>query len=181
MFDMKFWLVTVLVLIALLPLVMTHVSFAEKGTFVDEVKFIQYLDENTALEEVRNGNLDMYYFRVSSDRIETEKAREGIQVFESTGGSYSILLNPSISETFNPFSITEIRFALNYLMDRNLIVNELMEHLEPKKSWFSMSDFPHPETWWWSHSWREVRNEWLVDCLTKLPQNEPRQDVMSTH
>jgi len=126
MFDMKFWLVTVLVLIALLPLVMTHVSFAEKGTFVDEVKFIQYLDENTALEEVRNGNLDMYYFRVSSDRIETEKSREGIQVFESTGGSYSILLNPSISETFNPFSITEIRFALNYLMDRNLIVNELI-------------------------------------------------------
>ena len=113
MFDMKFWLVTVLALIVLLPLVVTHVSFAEKGTFVDEVKFIQYLDENTALEEVRNGNLDMYYFRVSSDRIETEEAREGIQVFESTGGSYSILLNPSISETFNPFSITEIRFAQN--------------------------------------------------------------------
>ena len=126
MFDMKFWLVTVLVLIALLPLVMTHVSFADKGTFVDEVKFIQYLDENTALEEVRNGNLDMYYFRVSSDRIETEKAREGIQVFESTGGSYSILVNPSISATFNPFSITEVRFALNYLIDRNLIVNELI-------------------------------------------------------
>ena len=123
---MKFWLVTVLALIALLPLVTLHVSFAEKGTFVDEVKFIQYLDENTALEEVRNGNLDMYYFRVSSDRIETEKAREGIQVFESTGGSYSMLVNPSISETFNPFSITEVRFALNYLIDRNLIVNELI-------------------------------------------------------
>ena len=126
MFDMKFWLVTVLALIVLLPSVMLHVSFAEKGTFVDEVKFIQYLDENTALEEVRNGNLDMYYFRVSSDRIETEKAREGLQVFESTGGSYSILVNPSISETFNPFSITEVRFALNYLIDRNLIVNELI-------------------------------------------------------
>jgi peptide/nickel transport system substrate-binding protein len=105
---------------------MLHTSFAEKGTFVNEVKFIQYLDENTALEEVRNGNLDIYYFRVSSDRIETEKDREGIQVFESTGGSYSMLVNPSISETFNPFSITELRFALNYLVDRNLIVNELI-------------------------------------------------------
>jgi ABC-type transport system substrate-binding protein len=105
---------------------MLHTSFAEKGTFVNEVKFIQYLDENTALEEVRNGNLDIYFFRVSSDRIETEKDREGIQVFESTGGSYSMLVNPSISETFNPFSITELRFALNYLVDRNLIVNELI-------------------------------------------------------
>ena len=126
MFAMKFWLVTILALLVLLPSFMLHTSFAEKGTFVNEVKFIQYLDENTALEEVRNGNLDIYFFRVSSDRIETEKDREGIQVFESTGGSYSMLVNPSISETFNPFSITELRFALNYLVDRNLIVNELI-------------------------------------------------------
>jgi len=126
MIDMKFWLVTILALLVLLPSITLYTSFAEKGTFVDEIKFIQYLDENTAFEEVRNGNLDIYYFRVSSDRIEAEKAREGIQVFESTGGSYSILVNPSISETFNPFSITKLRFALNYLIDRDLIVNELI-------------------------------------------------------
>ena len=120
---MKFWLVAILALIILVPL---HVASAEKGTFVDRVQFIQYLDENTALEEVRNGNLDLYYFRVSSDRIDTEKARENIEVFESTGGSYSILLNPSVSESFNPFSITDVRFALNYLVDRKLIVNELI-------------------------------------------------------
>ena len=123
MVDMKFWLVAILALIILVPL---HVASAEKGTFVDRVQFIQYLDENTALEEVRNGNLDVYYFRVSSDRIDTEKARENIEVFESTGGSYSILLNPSVSESFNPFSITDVRFALNYLVDRKLIVNELI-------------------------------------------------------
>ncbi|NWJ99468.1 ABC transporter substrate-binding protein [Marine Group I thaumarchaeote] len=122
---MKFCLVF-LAVIVLLSSLMLHTSFAEKGTFVDQVKFIQYLDENTALEEVRNGNLDMYYFRVSSDRIESSEAREGIQVFESTGGSYSMLVNPSVSESFNPFSITELRFALNYLIDRNLIVNELI-------------------------------------------------------
>ena len=117
---MKFWLVIILATIAL------PVAFAEKGTFVDQIQFIQYLDENTALEEVRNGNLDMYYFRISSDRLEAEKDRDGIQVFESTGGSYSILVNPSVSEDFNPFSISELRFALNYLVDRNLIVNELI-------------------------------------------------------
>jgi len=125
MSDMKFCLVFLATILFLSPL-MLHYSFAEKGTFVDEVKFIQYLDENTALEEVRNGNLDIYFFRVSSDRIESDKAREGIQVFESTGGSYSMLVNPSVSDKFNPFSITELRFALNYLIDRNLIVNELI-------------------------------------------------------
>ena len=100
--------------------------FAEKGTYVDEIKFIQYLDENTALEEVKNGNLDLYYYRISSDRIDNAEAREGLQVYESTGGSYSILVNPAVSEEFNPFSITDVRFALNYLVDRKLIVNELM-------------------------------------------------------
>ena len=101
-------------------------SFAEKGTFVDEIKFIQYLDENTALEEVRNGNLDLYYFRVPSDRLEDFDSRKNLQIFESTGSYYSILVNPTNSGEFNPFAAREIRFALNYLVDRNLIVNEML-------------------------------------------------------
>ena len=101
-------------------------AFAEKGTFLDEIKFIQYLDENTALEEVRNGNLDLYYYRISSDRLKDVDSRDGLQVFESTGGYFSILLNPSDAGEFNPFSIREVRYALNFLVDRNLIVNELL-------------------------------------------------------
>ena len=116
----------VIILALSIVIVGTNQVFAEKNVFFDSVKFIQYLDENTALEEVRNGNLDMYYYRISSDRLENSQAREGLQVFDSTGGSYSILVNPAESEVFNPFSIKEVRFALNYLVDRKLIVNELM-------------------------------------------------------
>jgi len=121
---MKKLLVVILALVVV-TMMQSH-SFAEKNTFFDSVKFIQYLDENTALEEVRNGNLDVYYYTISPDRLETHQAREGLQVFDSTGGSYSIILNPAESEKFNPFSIKEVRFALNYLVDRKLIVNELM-------------------------------------------------------
>ena len=115
-----------LLLVIILSVITFQIAIAEQGTFVDEIQFIQYLDENTALEEVRNGNLDMYFFRISSDRLDSVESREGLQVFESTGGSYSILVNPAESEQFNPFSIKEVRFALNYLVDRKLIVNELM-------------------------------------------------------
>ena len=116
-------------------------SFAEKATFFDSVKFIQYLDENTALEEVRNGNLDIYYDRISPDRLENHQAREGLQVFDSTGRSYSILVNPAESKEFNPFSSKEIRFALNYLIDRKLIVNELMGgYGSPIISYYNPSD-----------------------------------------
>ena len=95
--------------------------FAEKNSYFDSIRFVQYLDENTALEEVRNGNLDMYYYRISADRLENSKSREGLKVFDSAGGSYSILVNPAQTEKFNPFSKTEVRFALNYLVDRKWI------------------------------------------------------------
>ena len=115
------------ILLALLVIVISYnEASAEKNTFVNSIKFIQYLDENTALEEVKNGNLDLYYYRISPDRLENKENVEGLQIFDSTGGSYSLLINPSESEKFNPFSEKEARFALNYLVDRKLIVNELM-------------------------------------------------------
>ena len=131
----------VIILALSIVAVMFNESFAEKNTFFDSVKFIQYLDENTALEEVRNGNLDLYYYRISPDRLENQQARTGLQVFDSTGGTYSILVNPSESKEFNPFSSKEIRFALNYLVDRKLIVNELMGgYGAPIISYYSPSD-----------------------------------------
>ena len=137
--GMKNMLVVILALS--IVIIGTNQVFAEKNVFVDSVKFIQYLDENTALEEVRNGNLDMYYYRISSDRLDNNQAREGLHVFDSTGGSYSILVNPAKAEKFNPFSIKEIRFALNYLVDRKLIVNELMGgYGSPIISYYGPSD-----------------------------------------
>ncbi|MEO2200755.1 MAG: ABC transporter substrate-binding protein, partial [Nitrosopumilus sp.] len=115
------------ILLALLVIAITYnESFAEKSTHVNSIKFIQYLDENTALEEVKNGNLDLYYYRISPDRLENEQSAEGLKIYDSTGGSYSLLINPAESEKFNPFSEKDARFALNYLVDRKLIVNELM-------------------------------------------------------
>ena len=115
------------IVLALLVIAITYnESFAEKNTFVNSIKFIQYLDENTALEEVKNGNLDLYYYRISPDRLENKQSTEGLKIYDSTGGSYSLLVNPAESEKFNPFSEKDARFALNYLVDRKLIVNELM-------------------------------------------------------
>ncbi len=136
---MKLLLVFILALVAI-SLIYNN-AFAEKSTYFDSVKFIQYLDENTALEEVRNGNLDLYYYKISSDRLENQKSREGLEVFDSAGGSYSILVNPAESKEFNPFSIKDVRFALNYLIDRKLIVNELMGgYGAPVISYYSPSD-----------------------------------------
>ena len=118
---MKLMLVVILALFIL----GAKVSFGEKGTYVDKVEFIQYSDSNTAIEEIRNGNLDIYYSSVPSDRIDPQ-LRQDLNVFQSTGTEYSLLVNPAPSEKFNPFSIREVRYALNYLVDRNMIVDEIL-------------------------------------------------------
>lgn len=114
------------VLIFLICFSAIGIASGEKGTYVDKIQFIQYLEESTALEEVKKGNLDLYFSRIPAELLQNEAATQNLQVFYTTGGSYSILVNPAVGEKFNPFSIQQVRFALNYLVDRELIVNELM-------------------------------------------------------
>lgn len=132
-FDIKATILALMIVLSVFGTTYDNVANADYdnnthfSTYVDSARFVQYLDENTALEEVKSGNLDMYYFRIASDRLETQQSRQGLDVFESTGGSYSMLVNPAVSkDTFNPLQDSEIRFAINYLVDRRLIVNELM-------------------------------------------------------
>jgi peptide/nickel transport system substrate-binding protein len=118
---MKLMLVVILALFIL----GSKIAFGEKGTYVDRIEFIQYSDESTAMQEVKNGNLDIYYQAVSSDTLDP-KTRQDLNVFQSTGTEYGLLVNPAPSDNFNPFSIQQVRYALNYLVDRDLIVDEIM-------------------------------------------------------
>ncbi|MFM8659629.1 MAG: ABC transporter substrate-binding protein [Candidatus Nitrosotenuis sp.] len=117
--------VKVLFVLAILVLFGFGIVYAEKGTFVDKVQFIQYLDESTAIEEVKKKNLDIYYSRIPAELIQ-DTGTQNLQVFYTTGGSFGILVNSAPGEEFNPFSYQKARFALNYLVDRKLIVDELM-------------------------------------------------------
>ncbi len=111
--------------IFLIFILSTNIAFSERGAYFNQIKFIQYSDDNTAFEEVKNGNLGMYFSAIPSDIID-EKAKQDLNVFESTGTSYSLLVNPADSDKFNPFAIKDVRFALNYLINRDLIVDELL-------------------------------------------------------
>lgn len=115
------------ILAALLVLVFfgCGLVFAEKGTFVDTVQFIQHLDESTAIEEVKKQNLDIYYSRIPAELIQ-DTDTSNLKIFYTTGGSFSILVNPAQGKEFNPFYYQKVRFALNYLIDRKLVVDELM-------------------------------------------------------
>tara|TARA_Y100000780_G_scaffold227791_1_gene244159 strand:- start:2098 stop:5082 length:2985 start_codon:yes stop_codon:yes gene_type:complete len=99
-----------------------------KGPYVDEIQFIHYLDESIAVQEVKASNLDFYFFRMPLELVSASKNDPNVRVYESIGGSYSILLNPAPDPVgLNPFSIQEVRYAMNYLINRQFIVNEILK------------------------------------------------------
>jgi peptide/nickel transport system substrate-binding protein len=103
-------------------------TIGNTGGYVDEIKFIRYSNENIAYQQVGNGNLDLYLFQIPLQLIEEAKKNANLKIYEKEGLSYGIVINPTnSSQTFNPFSIREIRYALNFLIDRNFIVNDILK------------------------------------------------------
>lgn len=98
------------------------------GGYADQIRFIRFSNENVAYQQVSNGKLDSYFFQIPLQLVEIAKKNPNLKVYEKEGLSYGLLLNPANSSTtFNPFSIKDIRFALNYLIDRNFIVNNILK------------------------------------------------------
>jgi peptide/nickel transport system substrate-binding protein len=122
-----------IILLSFLFLLLFQLSFEissqEESKNIDNVRFIHYLDENVAIEEIKSGNLDTYFFRIPLDLVSDIKNDISITLYDKIGGSFGILLNPSPSsnnDTINPFEFRDIRFAINFLINRNFISNELL-------------------------------------------------------
>ncbi|HVE37716.1 MAG TPA: ABC transporter substrate-binding protein [Nitrososphaeraceae archaeon] len=105
------------------------VELNEKGAYTDNIRFIQYLDGNTALQEIKNGNLDTYYFRIPLEKVSSISNDTSLKIYEKNAGSFGFLLNPAPSngsDVLNPFQFKEIRFAMNYLINREFVVDEIL-------------------------------------------------------
>ena len=122
------WYVFLPLLLTIALLFGINDSFANQGTNVDSITFVQHLDENTALEEIQKGTFDIYNYPVPYNEIITDDGNPptDIQIFNSAEGiKYTLFVNPADSTSqFNPFSHKEIRYSLNYLVDRTAIVDE---------------------------------------------------------
>ncbi|MFQ6010548.1 MAG: ABC transporter substrate-binding protein, partial [Nitrososphaerales archaeon] len=122
-------LLAILLLLGVAPSVPILQSEAqgESGTYFDEIVFIHFLDENIAAREVQAGNLDTYFWRVPLDLAAQLKSDPDVRIIEAPGGTLSLAVNPApIEGGLNPLSITEVRFALNFLINRDFVVNEIL-------------------------------------------------------
>lgn len=100
-----------------------------KGAYLDKIRFIQYLDDNVALQEVRSGNLDTYFSRIPLEALSNVKTDPSLKVYDRNAGTLGLLFNPAPSKddnSINPFQFREVRFAMNYLVDRDFVVDEIL-------------------------------------------------------
>ena len=96
------------------------------GGWLDEVAF-SAVTSDSAITQIQAGAIDIYSRGVASDQLQAIQDAD-LCYAQSYGGYYDILLNPATftdTTRINPFSNRKIREALNWLIDRDFINQEI--------------------------------------------------------
>ncbi len=96
------------------------------GGWLDEID-VSVVAGDSAISQLKAGAIDFYSFNLASDAYPAIK-EAGLSSTQSLGGYYGISLNPAVftdKNVLNPFSDRKIREALNWLIDRNYINQEV--------------------------------------------------------
>lgn len=97
-----------------------------RGGWLDEID-VSVVAGESAISQLQAGAIDMYSYGLASDVYPAIK-EAGLPYAQSFGGSYSIMFNPAIftdATVLNPFSNRKIREAVNWLIDRDYINQEI--------------------------------------------------------
>lgn len=103
------------------------------GGWLDEIVFTMIADPEPAVAQLQAGAIDMYPVLMSDDALfATVKADPDLKYVTNTGGYNNFLLNTVVcndTTTLNPFNNVKIREAMNWAVDRDYIVNEILKGL----------------------------------------------------
>jgi peptide/nickel transport system substrate-binding protein len=116
--------ITLLVIICSTSL---FVFVSATGPATDTIEYVR-VDRPLAPDALRNGDIDLYIFTILPEaQIEIGTEDPEIEFWEGISGMQCICLNPAPAPEgeLNPFSITEVRYAMNYIFDRDFLVSEI--------------------------------------------------------
>jgi peptide/nickel transport system substrate-binding protein len=102
---------------------------ATTGPATDTIEYIR-VERALAPDALRQGDMDVYIYSITADaEIEIGDDDPDIAFYRGVSGMDDILLNPAPAPEgeLNPFSIKEVRYAMNYIFDRDFIVNEIFQ------------------------------------------------------
>ena len=110
---------------ALVVLVLAGGVVGSAAAYSDSLTFTEYPGGLDALSAVSNGTLDLHTDPIPLGLVERALGDPNLQVHGAAGAAlYTLYLNPAAGEPFNPFSIREVRYAMNHLLDRDNVVRD---------------------------------------------------------
>jgi len=108
------------------PTAVATAHTTRKGGWLDEID-VSVVDSESAITQVKAGAIDLYSFNLASKDLPALK-ESGLDYTASYGGNYAIMFNPAVftnADVLNPFSDRKIREAVNWLIDRNYVNQEI--------------------------------------------------------
>ncbi len=117
-----------------LGVVLVHPAIAyeplhtKPGPAVDRVYFKAF-HVDIAAPSLQRGDMDLYIYSLKTIMAEKFKDTPGVHMYQAPATSLSLVLNPSPAPEgqLNPLSIREVRFALNYIIDREFVAHEIFK------------------------------------------------------
>jgi len=134
--------------------------------WLDQVVFVPVADRAKAVTMLKTGDLDIYFIDIGDPELfKTIKESPELAYDFSFGLYYELTFNPVGPEfqdgRLNPFSDPRIREAMNYIVDRKYIVDEIMGGLATPK-WLPVSrGFPEYERY--KDVIQSIENEYRYD------------------
>lgn len=137
-------LATLLVLTAALP------AAAQDGTeppgpAADTIRFSAH-DVDRAPLDLGAGAIDLYLFGIRTEAAQQLRDEGGVQLFSAPALNLSLILNPAPAPEgkLNPFSIPAVRQAMQSLVDRDFIAQDIYRgEADPMISQVSTSDYDY--------------------------------------
>lgn len=98
------------------------------GPAADTITFGAFNVDQAPLN-VQKGDIDLYIFGLKTAGAKSLEGDENVRLIDAPASTVSLLLNPAPAPegTLNPFSIKEVRQAMQYLIDREFIANDIYQ------------------------------------------------------
>lgn len=131
---------TLIALAIALCLTVSVTAQAKVGPIVDKIVFDVRMDQAIGIKDTAAGKADVFMYGLDGKpfRAISAEDKKNLDVYAVPSGSWSLIFNPIPNKApytvetkdgksyFNPFAIREVRYAMNLLIDRKKIVDEIL-------------------------------------------------------
>ena len=127
-------------LLMVFMLLISSVALAEKGPMPDKIYFDVRMQQDIGIQDTAQGKTDVFFYGLDGSLVAgLDKATLAkLELYAIPSGTWSLEFNPypnkapyqvkvNGKEYFNPFAIKEIRYAMNWLINRQYIVDEILK------------------------------------------------------